>query len=59
MSTVIEPNARGRAADPGLNARRVISKRYSLKDAAGDPLEDWEAVVRRVVTHVCMAEPRR
>jgi ribonucleoside-diphosphate reductase alpha chain len=57
MSTVIEPNARARAADPGLNARRVISKRYSLKDAAGDPLEDWEAVVRRVVTHVCMAEP--
>src|SRR5215218_8573125 len=57
MSTVIEPNARERAADPGLNARRVISKRYSLKDAAGHPLEDWEAVVRRVVTHVCMAEP--
>jgi ribonucleoside-diphosphate reductase alpha chain len=57
MSTVIEPNARARAADPGLNARRVISKRYSLKDAAGHPLEDWEAVVRRVVTHVCMAEP--
>ncbi|MET0645382.1 MAG: LAGLIDADG family homing endonuclease, partial [Pyrinomonadaceae bacterium] len=57
MSTVIEPNARARAADPGLNARRVISKRYSLKDAAGNPLEDWEAVVRRVVTHVCMAEP--
>jgi ribonucleoside-diphosphate reductase alpha chain len=57
MSTVIEPKARERAADPGLNARRVISKRYSLKDAAGHPLEDWEAVVRRVVTHVCMAEP--
>src|SRR5215212_4989794 len=57
MSTVIEPNTRARAADPGLNARRVISKRYSLKDAAGEPLEDWEAVVRRVVTHVCMAEP--
>src|SRR4051794_13692513 len=57
MSTVIEPNTRARAADPGLNARRVISKRYSLKDAAGHPLEDWEAVVRRVVTHVCMAEP--
>ncbi len=57
MSTVIDPNTRERAADPGLNARRVISKRYSLKDAAGNPLEDWEAVVRRVVTHVCMAEP--
>src|SRR5215212_6002410 len=56
MSTVIEPNTRARAADPGLNARRVISKRYSLKDAAGEPLEDWEAVVRRVVTHVSQAE---
>src|SRR5213082_2933347 len=41
----------------GLNAKRVIAKRYSLKDARGISMEEWEAVVRRVVTHVCIAEP--
>jgi ribonucleoside-diphosphate reductase alpha chain len=44
------------AARPGLNARRVISKRYSLKDASGVPLEEWPDVVRRVVNHVAGAE---
>ena len=70
MSTVIEPNApKGgpngvnlTGARPasgevlGLNARRVISKRYSLKDAQGNPIEEWPEVVRRVVGHVSTAE---
>jgi ribonucleoside-diphosphate reductase alpha chain len=40
----------------GLNARKVISKRYSLKDAQGQPIEEWEDIVRRVVGHVSVAE---
>ncbi|MFN2531747.1 MAG: adenosylcobalamin-dependent ribonucleoside-diphosphate reductase [Pyrinomonadaceae bacterium] len=40
----------------GLNARRVISKRYSLKDAKGRPIEEWGDIVARVVTHVSKAE---
>src|SRR5919205_4242798 len=70
MSTVVEPNAsqgsmiagaapqRKRAAAPelGINARKVISKRYSLKDAKGNPIEEWADVVRRVVGHVSLAE---
>ncbi|HKZ01921.1 MAG TPA: adenosylcobalamin-dependent ribonucleoside-diphosphate reductase, partial [Pyrinomonadaceae bacterium] len=47
----------GRKALPlGLNARRVISKRYSLKDAKGRPIEEWADIVRRVVGHVSAAE---
>ena len=71
MSTVIEPNAsqgtplaaatartkeQPQINEPGLNARKVISKRYSLKDAQGHALEEWADVVRRVVGHVAMAE---
>ncbi|HEY0077831.1 MAG TPA: adenosylcobalamin-dependent ribonucleoside-diphosphate reductase [Pyrinomonadaceae bacterium] len=71
MSTVIEPNApQGNPAAvnstgarrqqsfemPGLNARRVISKRYSLKDSQGNPVEEWPDVARRVVGHVSLAE---
>ncbi|MGH9901945.1 MAG: ribonucleotide reductase N-terminal alpha domain-containing protein, partial [Pyrinomonadaceae bacterium] len=70
MSTVIGPNApesnpainitgavRPRPTEVlGLNARRVISKRYSLKDAQGNPIEEWPDVVRRVVGHVSLAE---
>src|SRR5258707_6807053 len=41
---------------PGLNARRVISKRYSLKDARGAYLEEWSDIVARVVAHVSVAE---
>ncbi|HEU4593954.1 MAG TPA: ribonucleotide reductase N-terminal alpha domain-containing protein, partial [Pyrinomonadaceae bacterium] len=76
MSTVIEPNApQGSPTPPnitgaqtapsdilGLNARRVIAKRYSLKDAQGEPIEEWADIVRRVVGHVSDAEvdaPRR
>lgn len=40
----------------GLNARRVISKRYSLRDAQGRSLEEWTDIVRRVVGHVSLAE---
>src|SRR5213079_1678999 len=40
----------------GLNARRVISKRYSLKDAKGRAIEEWPDIVRRVVGHVSAAE---
>ncbi len=46
-----------RAAVPlGLNAEKVISKRYSLKDEIGEPLEKWDDIVRRVVGHVSTAE---
>ncbi|HJR07103.1 MAG TPA: adenosylcobalamin-dependent ribonucleoside-diphosphate reductase [Pyrinomonadaceae bacterium] len=70
MSTVIEPNApqgnpipaeaanrtSKQSTELGLNARKVISKRYSLKDAKGNPIEEWPDVVRRVVGHVSLAE---
>jgi ribonucleoside-diphosphate reductase alpha chain len=47
----------GRQIQPlGLNARRVISKRYSLKDARGASLEEWSDIVARVVAHVSVAE---
>ncbi len=40
----------------GVNAQKVISKRYALKDAKGNPIEEWPDVVRRVVGHVSLAE---
>jgi ribonucleoside-diphosphate reductase alpha chain len=40
----------------GLNARRVIAKRYSLKDVRGTSLEEWSDIVARVVAHVSVAE---
>lgn len=40
----------------GLNAQKVVSKRYSLKDEHGEPLETWGDIVRRVVGHVSKAE---
>ena len=40
----------------GLNAQKVVSKRYSLKDENGEPLETWNDIVRRVVGHVAKAE---
>src|SRR5438552_6989053 len=46
-----------REIDPlGLNARRVVAKRYSLKDAKGNSLEEWSDIVARVVAHVAVAE---
>jgi ribonucleoside-diphosphate reductase alpha chain len=70
MSTVIDPNtsnqnATAAAMSPstakrsqplGLNAKRVVSKRYSLKDAQGRPIEEWQDIVRRVVGHVSRGE---
>src|SRR5262245_5073676 len=41
---------------PGLNARRVVAKRYSLKDARGNSLEEWSDIVARVVAHVSTGE---
>jgi ribonucleoside-diphosphate reductase alpha chain len=40
----------------GLNAQKVVAKRYSIKDAKGEPLETWDDIVRRVVGHVSTAE---
>ena len=40
----------------GLNARRVVAKRYSLKDVKGESLEEWSDIVARVVAHVSVAE---
>ncbi len=40
----------------GLNGQKVISKRYSLKDEQGEPLETWDDIVRRVVGFVSTAE---
>jgi ribonucleoside-diphosphate reductase alpha chain len=44
------------AAPLGLNARKVVAKRYSLKDAKGKSLEEWSDIVARVVAHVSVAE---
>ena len=40
----------------GLNAEKVVSKRYSLRDENGEPVETWADIVRRVVGHVSKAE---
>ncbi len=40
----------------GLNARKVVSLRYSIKDENGEAIETWEDIVRRVVGHVSKAE---
>src|SRR6266480_1960901 len=40
----------------GLNAKRVIAKSYSLKDARGVTMEEWPDIVARVVAHVSVAE---
>lgn len=41
----------------GANADQVVSKRYSLKDQHGNPIEKWPDIVKRVVDHVAKAEP--
>jgi ribonucleoside-diphosphate reductase alpha chain len=47
----------GREIKPlGLNAQKVVAKRYSLKDENGEALETWADIVRRVVGHVSRAE---
>src|SRR5215216_3969888 len=47
---------RRKSQELGINARKVVSKRYSLKDLKGRPLEEWADIVRRVVGHVSAAE---
>jgi len=44
------------ATSLGINAQRVVAKRYSLKDLQGNPLEQWEDIVKRVISHVARAE---
>lgn len=72
MSTVLEPvrgnpasktNGNGTSAAPqrdikplGLNAQKVVAKRYATKNEHGEPIEDWIAIVHRVVGHVATAE---
>ncbi|HET6851496.1 MAG TPA: adenosylcobalamin-dependent ribonucleoside-diphosphate reductase [Pyrinomonadaceae bacterium] len=53
-SPVVSP--RRKSQQLGINARKVVSKRYSLKDLKGRPLEEWADIVRRVVGHVSAAE---
>lgn len=55
-TTPSTPTTRRKSQPLGLNAKRVISKRYSLKDAKGRPIEEWPDIVRRVVGHVSAAE---
>jgi ribonucleoside-diphosphate reductase alpha chain len=55
-SSTTTPATRRKTQPLGLNAKRVISKRYSLKDAKGRALEEWPDIVRRVVGHVSAAE---
>lgn len=64
MSTipaVVEAHRPGRHQEKphssiGLNAQQVISKRYSLKDPKGQPIEEWPDIVRRVVGQVSKVE---
>lgn len=54
---VIETNTSTAKENPiGINAVRVIDKRYAWKDEAGAPTEDWLKIVERVVLHVATAE---
>src|SRR5678810_323008 len=56
--TVSSPSAspRRKPRSLGLNARKVVSKRYSLKDSKARAIEEWPDIVRRVVGHVSAAE---
>ena len=65
VSSFLDKNGVGAAAGAaasreyaplGLNAQKIVSKRYSLKDEKGEPLETWADIVRRVVGHVSGAE---
>lgn len=54
---VINTNTSTAKANPiGINAVRVIDKRYAWKDETGTPTEDWGMIVKRVVSHVAKAE---
>jgi ribonucleoside-diphosphate reductase alpha chain len=56
VQTPQAPQKHRKAQPLGINAKRVISKRYSLKDEKGRALEEWPDIVRRVVGHVSRAE---
>lgn len=49
-------SSRRKSQPLGINARKVVSKRYSLKDSKGRALEEWSDIVGRVVGHVSAAE---
>ncbi len=53
---IIQYTGPGTQSTLGINAQRVVAKRYSLKDIKGNPLEQWDDIVRRVVSHVAKAE---
>lgn len=56
---VINTKTSAAQANPiGINAVRVIDKRYAWKDDSGSPTEDWGMIVARVVAHVAKAESR-
>ena len=40
----------------GLNAEKVVAKRYATKNENGDPMETWQDIVARVVGFVSLAE---
>ena len=52
----IAVSTRSRLQQLGINARKVVSKRYSQKDLKGQPKEEWADIVERVVGHVAKAE---
>ena len=65
ISSFLEKNGVGNGAGTaaarqiaplGLNAQKVVSKRYSLRDERGEPIETWDDIVRRVVGHFSRAE---
>lgn len=51
-----KPAASDQKKPIGINSRQVVSKRYSLKDLRGNPLETWDDIARRVVNAVAKAE---
>ncbi len=65
ISSFLEKNGVGNGAGTaqarsivplGINAQKVVSKRYSLRDENGEAIETWADIVRRVVGHVSRAE---
>ena len=55
-STLVSPQATQPPSQLGYNAQRVATKRYSITDGEGRPLEEWTDIVNRVVNHVSQAE---
>jgi ribonucleoside-diphosphate reductase alpha chain len=52
----VSPSMASHRGTLGINAQKVVAKRYSLKDLDGNALERWDDIVKRVVTHVAKAE---